>query len=66
MFQIGQNKCLGLKDFTHTVPWTHVICDLNGKEIVGTFYVKKLHSVIEKEFKVAKVTKGKGYKFYSK
>ena len=25
----------------NTVPWTYVINDLNGKEIIGTFYEKK-------------------------
>ena len=26
----------------NTVPWTYVINDLNGEEIVGTFYEKEL------------------------
>ena len=26
----------------NTVPWTYVINDLNGKEIIGTFYEKEL------------------------
>ena len=29
----------------NTVPWTYVINDLNGKEIVGTFYEKKLQKI---------------------
>ena len=36
----------GLKKFkilwVNTVPWTYVIYDLNGEEIVGTFYVNEL------------------------
>ena len=31
-----------IKKVTNTVPWTYVINDLNGKEIVGTFYKKEL------------------------
>ena len=27
-----------IKDVTNTVPWTDVINDLNGEEIIGTFY----------------------------
>ena len=26
----------------NTVPWTYVIGNLNGKEIVGTFYEKRI------------------------
>ena len=48
------------------MPWTYVICDLNGEEIAGTFYVKELENANEKEFKVEKVTKRKDHKFYAK
>ena len=27
-----------IKEVKNTVPWTYVINDLNGKEIIGTFY----------------------------
>ena len=27
----------------NTVPWTYIINDLNGEEIVATFYEKELH-----------------------
>ena len=30
------------KKFKNAVPWTHVINDLNGDEIIGTFYEKEL------------------------
>ena len=30
-----------IKKVENTVPWTYVISDLNGKEIVGTFYEKE-------------------------
>ena len=29
-----------IKKVKNTVPWTYVINDLNGKEIIGTFYEK--------------------------
>ena len=31
-----------IKKVKNTVQWTHVISDLNGKEIVRTFYEKEL------------------------
>ena len=31
-----------IKKVKNTVPWTYVISDLNGEEIVGTFYEKEL------------------------
>ena len=27
-----------IKKFENTVPWTYLIEDLNGEEIIGTFY----------------------------
>ena len=38
MLHIGQ-KFLFSK-IKNTVPWTYVINDLNGEEIIGTFYEK--------------------------
>ena len=37
-----------IKKVKNTVPWTYVINDLNGEEIIGTFYEKKLQ---KKKFK---------------
>ena len=31
-----------IKEVKNTVPWTYVISDLNGEEIIGTFYEKEL------------------------
>ena len=31
-----------IKKVKNTVPWTYVISDIKGKEIVGTFYEKEL------------------------
>ena len=35
-------KVFVIKKIKITVPWTYVIIDLNGDEIVGTFYEKGL------------------------
>ena len=50
----------------NTVPWTYVINDLNGEEIVGTFYEKELQRANQKEFRLEKVIKRKGDKLYGK
>ena len=48
----------------NTVPWTYVINDLNGEEIIGTFYEKELQKTNQKEFRIEKVIKRKGDKLY--
>ena len=48
------------------MPWTYVIRDLNGEEIIGTFYEKELQKTNQKEFRVEKVIKRKGNKLYVK
>ena len=50
----------------NTVPWTCVINDLNGEEIVGTFYEKELQKTNQEEFIIEKVVKRKGNKLYAK
>ena len=34
-----------IKEIKNTVPWTYVIDDLNGEEIIGTFYEKELQKI---------------------
>ena len=46
--------------------WTYVISDLNGEEIVGTFYEKELQKTNEEEFRIDKVIKRKGDKLCGK
>ena len=46
------------------MPWTYVISNLNGQEIVGTFYEKELQKSNQKEFRVENVIKRKGEKLY--
>ena len=55
-----------IKKVKNTVPWTYVISDLKGEEIVDTFYEKELHKTNLKEFRVEKVIKSKGDKLYVK
>ena len=64
--QIGLKKYLLLKKVKNTVPWTYVINDLNGEEMIGTFYEKKLEKMNQEEFRIEKVIKRKGDKIYVK
>ena len=41
-------KVFVIKKVKKTVPWTYVINDLNGEEIVGTFYGEKLQKINQK------------------
>ena len=36
----------------NTVPWTYVINDLNGEEIIGTFYENELQGTRQNEFRI--------------
>ena len=64
--QISLKKFLWLKRLK--ILWRgHIISDLNGEEIVWTFYEKELHKqnklkkkVNQKEFRIEKVIKKKG------
>ena len=49
-----------VKKVRNTVPWTYVINDLMGEEIIGTFYEKELQKTNQKEFRIKKVIKRKG------
>ena len=46
-----------IKKVKNTVPWTYVINDLNGQEIIGTFYEKELQKTSQEEFRIEKVIK---------
>ena len=48
----------------NTVPWTYVINDVNGEEIIGTYYEKELQKTNHKKFRIEKVIKRKGDKLY--
>ena len=55
-----------IKIIKNAVPWTYVINDLNGEEIIGTFYEKELQKTNQKEFRIEKVYRKKGDKLYVK
>ena len=46
-----------IKKVKNTVPWTFVINDLNGEEIIGTFYEKELQKTNQNEFRIKKYLK---------
>ena len=55
-----------IKKVKNTVPWTYVINNLNGKEIIGTFYEKELQGTNQQELRIGKVIKKKGDELYVK
>ena len=55
-----------IKRVKNTVPWAYVINDLNGDEIIGTFYEKELQKTNQQEFRIEKVIERKGNKLYVK
>ena len=55
-----------IKKMKDTLPWTYVISDLNGEEIVRSFYEKELQKTNLKEFRIEQVIKRKGNKLYVK
>ena len=55
-----------IKKVKNVVPWACVINDLNGGEIIGTFYEKELEKINQKEFGIQKVIKRKRNKLYIK
>ena len=59
-------KVFVVSKIKNTVPWTYVINDLNGEEIIGTFYEKELQKTNQKEFRIEKIIKRKGDKLYVK
>ena len=40
-----------VKEIKNTVPYTYVINDINGEEIIGTFYEKELQKTNKKKLK---------------
>ena len=49
-----------------TFQWIYVISDLNGEEIIGTFYEKKLRKTNQEKFRIEKVLRRKGNKLFVK
>ena len=59
-------KVFVIKKVKNTEPWTYVINDPNGEEIVETFYAKELQKATQKQFRIEKVINRKGDKLYVK
>ena len=55
-----------VNEIIKAVPWTYTISDLNGEEVIRTFYEKELQRTNQKEFRIEKVLKRKGDKLYVK
>ena len=64
--QISLKKFLYLKKLKNADPWTHVINDLNGDEIIGALYEKELQKTNQREFKIEKVIGKRGDELYVK
>ena len=45
------------KEVKNTVPWTYVINDFNGEEIIGLFYDRELQKTNQQELRIEKVIK---------
>ena len=55
-----------IKKIKNTVPCTYVINDLNGGEIISTFYENELQKTDQKEFRIEKYLRKKSDKLYVK
>ena len=62
----GSEEIFVVKKIKNTVPWTYVISNLNGEEIVGSLYENELQNTDQKQFRLEKVIKRKGNKLYVK
>ena len=45
-----------LKKIKKIVSWTYIINDLDGEEIIGTFYENEMQKINQQEFKIEKVS----------
>ena len=59
-------EVLVISKIKNTVPWTYAISDLNGEEIIGSFYENDLQKTSKKQFRIEKVLKREGDKLYVK
>ena len=53
-----------IKQIKNTLSWSYVISDLNGEEIIGSFYKKELQKTNQKKIRIEKIIKRKGNKLY--
>ena len=54
-----------IKKIKNTVPWTHIMSNLNGEEIVGSFSEEELQKSKEKNLELKKQLKGKEINYAS-
>ena len=47
-------EVFGINKVKNTLPWTSLMEDLNGEEIIWTFYKKELQKTKQKEFRIKK------------
>ena len=52
-------EIFAVKKMKNTVHWTYVISNLNGEEIIGSFYEKEVQKTNQKELTIKKVIKRK-------
>ena len=55
-----------IKKVKNAIPWIYVVNDLNGDEIIGTFYEEELQKTNHQECRIEKVIKRKGDKLHVK
>ena len=55
-----------VRKIKNTESWTYAISDLNGEEIIVSFYEKELQKNNQKKFRIEKVIRTKGNKRYVK
>ena len=55
-----------VKKIKNIVSWTYVISDLNGEEIICSFYETESQKTNQKEFRIEKKLETKGKKLYVK
>ena len=58
-------KVFVISKIKNNVPWLYIINGLNGEEITGTFYEKKLQKTNQKEFRIKKKLKEKVINYMS-
>ena len=59
-------EILVIKKNKNIVPWIYVTNDLNGEEIISTFYGNEIQGTKQQEFRIEKVIIRKGDKLYVK
>ena len=59
-------KFFVISKIKNTVPWTYIVNDLSGEEIIATFYEEELQKTNQEEFRIEKVIKKKVIYYMSK